>query len=300
MQDIIDFSGYTSKNTENAINLLTENYNFLKNFYFGKSVGGTRLTALRLGNSRDVALFVASVHGNEYITTTLLLKFIYDLCESIAKGSSLCGIDFNVALKSNSIVFVPMLNPDGCDFVQGETSHLPECKVSKALEMCNYNTEIFKANLNGVDINHNFPACWEKLKCIEIEHGITEPTYGKFGGYSAVSEPETAGIINLCKILNPRTVLALHTQGEVIYYGFGKSNKAETQMAEIFSMLSGYSLAVPDYLSSLGGFKDWFADYFKKPAFTIECGLGKNPLPISDAPRIYNRIKELLAVASVM
>ena len=71
-------------------------------------------------------------------------------------------------------------------------------------------------------------------------------------------------------------------------------------MAEIFSMLSGYALSTPDYLSSCGGFKDWFSYCFNKPGFTIECGFGTNPLPICEANGIYKRIREMLAVAAVM
>jgi len=39
---------------------------------------------------------------------------------------------------------------------------------------------------------------------------------------------------------------------------------------------------------------------FNSPAFTIEIGNGKNPLPISDLEGIYERLKQMLLISIVM
>lgn len=300
MEEFIGVKAYTSKECDNTIHNLCIKYNFIKKICFGSSASGKKLYALRLGESKDSTLFVASVHGNEYITTTLLLMFINDICNSVSKKAFFCGIDFCRALRQKSIVFIPMLNPDGCDIAQNYTELLPTNKVKMVNQICGGNYSKWKANLNGVDINHNFPADWERLKSIEKSRGILTYSCGMFGGFSAASEPETVALMTLCRLIKPSSAIALHTQGEVIYYGYNKYNRAETQMAEIFSMLSGYALSTPDYLSSCGGFKDWFSCFFNKPGFTVECGFGCNPLPISDAVAIYKKIKEMLAVAAIM
>ena len=66
-------------------------------------------------------------------------------------------------------------------------------------------------------------------------------------------------------------------------------------MAEILSSESGYALDVPVGLASGGGFKDWFVLEFDRPAFTVEIGKGKNPLPIEMAEEIYKKIEKMLA-----
>lgn len=71
-------------------------------------------------------------------------------------------------------------------------------------------------------------------------------------------------------------------------------------MAEIMAATSGYALDVPVKIATGGGFKDWFLKEFNRPAFTVEVGLGKNPLPISDAFKIYENIREMLTISSIM
>ena len=68
-------------------------------------------------------------------------------------------------------------------------------------------------------------------------------------------------------------------------------------MAEILATESGYALDVPIGLAEGGGFKDWFILEFNRPAFTIETGKGKNPLPIEKAEEIYRKIEKMLAVS---
>ena len=63
---------------------------------------------------------------------------------------------------------------------------------------------------------------------------------------------------------------------------------------------SGYALDVPDGVADGGGFKDWFITEFNRPGFTIELGLGENPLPIEEATKIYNQIREMLVLITIM
>jgi len=50
---------------------------------------------------------------------------------------------------------------------------------------------------------------------------------------------------------------------------------------------------------SFDGCKDWFISKFNRPGFTIECGKGKNPLPLSDFVGIYNDIAEALILMAM-
>jgi len=95
-------------------------------------------------------------------------------------------------------------------------------------------------------------------------------------------------------------LLTLHTQGEVIYYGWQDAINTHKRIAEIFSMLSGYALEEPEEISFGGGFKDWFVSRFSMPGFTIECGKGTNPLPPSKIMPIYKRLFEMLCIATIL
>ena len=71
-------------------------------------------------------------------------------------------------------------------------------------------------------------------------------------------------------------------------------------IASILSNLSNYKLSCPEGLAVGGGFKDWFIEKFNKPAFTIEIGKGKNPLPISDFPDVYAKLEKMLVFSVIL
>ena len=50
---------------------------------------------------------------------------------------------------------------------------------------------------------------------------------------------------------------------------------------------SGYSLEITPEYSSFAGYKDWFIQTYNLPGYTIEAGLGVNPLPLSQFDKIY-------------
>ena len=42
------------------------------------------------------------------------------------------------------------------------------------------------------------------------------------------------------------------------------------------------------------GYKDWFIQEFRKPGYTVEVGLGINPLPIDSFPDLYDEVRPVL------
>lgn len=74
----------------------------------------------------------------------------------------------------------------------------------------------------------------------------------------------------------------------------GKIPHSSLELGNILSKVSGYSLKTVPVNSSYAGFKDWFILKYNKPCFTIELGLGENPLPISDFDSIYKKVYPLL------
>ena len=81
---------------------------------------------------------------------------------------------------------------------------------------------------------------------------------------------------------NFELVIAYHTQGKEIYWQFQNYAPAIAEnIGRRFASVSGYTLSTPAFNSSFAGYKDWFLQQYRKPGFTIEAGLGQNPLPIS-------------------
>ena len=96
-------------------------------------------------------------------------------------------------------------------------------------------------------------------------------------------------------------MLALHSQGEEIYWRYGDRTPPQAQMmADVLGAASGYRVADPEGLASHGGFKDWFIDSTGRPGFTIELGQGVNPLPVSDFESLYAKAREMLLLAALL
>ncbi len=300
MEKIIKSQEYDYYERKKTIDRVCEKYKFIRPNIIGKSCGGKGIHALKIGSGDSYSLVVGGVHGSERITSTVLLMFVEELCEAIKNDSYIADIRATKALRGRGVIFVPCLNPDGCDIsllgkkAGGENA-------SKIEAICRGDFEHWNANLRGVDLNHNFNAGWKELHKKEREMGIIGPAPTRFGGFKPHSEPETIAITELCERTNIRHSMALHSQGEVIYWSYGKKTPAKSRkMAEILASSSGYALDVPIAIADGGGFKDWFIERFGRAGFTVELGLGKNPLPPETAESIYNQIKEMLLLYIIM
>lgn len=217
MEKIIQAVEYDYINRCKAINELCCKYHFLRKKVIGKSVMGKDIISLKIGSSENPSIIAAAFHGSERITSNILLMLIENICENAINDGYMCGIKLRPLLNNKSVIFVPCVNPDGCDIsLLGEMA-LPQKNKNHFKRITNNDFTNWNANARGVDINHNFNAEWEKLKENERKLGIHFPSPTRFGGVKPESEPETQALINLCKTYKIKDVTALHSQGEVIY-----------------------------------------------------------------------------------
>lgn len=300
MKKIIKSVNYDYREMKKFIDVLCCRIPTIQPFCIGKSCAGRDITALKINPADEYVLFTAAFHGSEHITSNILLMFIEDFCTAYTQNLSLCGINIRKALGDRGVIFVPRVNPDGCEIsINGALGCGKD--AGKIYKLCGGDFTHFNANLRGVDINHNFDAGWKKLHALERKSGILGPASTRFGGDRPHSEPETMALVKLCKDYNIHHALALHSQGEVIYWDYnGLEGKTARRMAEIMATVSGYALDVPVGLASGGGFKDWFISEYLRPAFTVEVGKGQNPLPVNSAGEIYNDICEMLTISAIM
>lgn len=300
METIVNIIEYNYIERNKIIEKICDKYKFVRKAVIGKSCNGNDIKALKIGRAREYCLIAAAFHGSERISSNVLLMFIENLCNAIQNDGYIAGLKARLALTGRGVIFVPCVNPDGCDISLIGAKALGTKAVHIA-RLCNNDFTHWNANARGVDINHNFNAGWNELKEKEKNAGIYFPGPTRFGGYRPESEPETIALTSLCRKNQIRHVVALHTQGEVIYWNYGDIPVPRSKkMAEIMATSSGYALDVPTFLAQGGGFKDWFISEFSKPGFTVELGSGENPLPISDAEKIYKQIEEMLMLVCIM
>lgn len=293
---------YTHEIMERNIQGLKSRYPFIEVGIAGKSVLGKNLYTLKLGNGPIEVFYNGAHHALEWITSPLLMKFTENFSKAYAEGRPMSGYDLRDIWKRNTIYIMPMVNPDGVDLVlQGLQRDNPFYDQLIAWNNGRMDFgEVWEANIRGVDLNHNYDASWELSKQAEPVYGVNGPGPTRFSGPSPESEPESKAVANFTRNHNFRLVLAYHSQGEVIYWTYQNKTPPEAQrIGEVFSRLSGYSLAEATGITSYAGYKDWFIDKYRRPGYTIEVGQGSNPLPISQFTKIYQDNETILLAAPI-
>ncbi len=294
---------YTYDIMERNIFGLKARYPFLEIGTIGKSVLGRNLYYLRLGRGTREVSYNAAHHSLEWITSPLLMKFAENFLKAYATGKTIRGYNIRDIWNQSSIYIVPMVNPDGVDLVLNGLS--PSNPYYNNLLQWNQTglpfSEVWNANIRGVDLNRNYPASWEEAKAQEASLGIYGPGPTRYGGPSPLSEPESIAMVNFTRQHNFRMVLAYHSQGKVIYWNYlNLAPQVSLTIANIFSRVSGYAVADVPIVAAYAGYKDWFIKEYRRPGFTIEVGLGKNPLPISQFNTIYKDNEEILLLAPLL
>lgn len=294
---------YTYDIMERQINGLRARYPFLEIDIIGNSVMGKNLYCIRLGRGNNKVTYNGSHHANEWITTTLLMKFIENFAKAYSRGENIRGYNLAEIWESSSIYIIPMVNPDGVDMVTLWPNYTnPVYQEASLLNTTGQPLpRVWKANIRGVDLNSNYPADWELDRELKRKMGITGPAPRDWGGPSPLSEPESLAMANFTSKYDFRLVIAFHTQGEVIYYQYQNlAPPISRTIAQMFSRASGYRIAEGPMQASYAGYKDWFIQDFRKPGYTIEVGLGVNPLPISQFPTIYAENEETMLLAAIV
>lgn len=300
MKHIVLPQTVTSGRIYGLMQALCAKYPYLHCQPIGSSACGREICALVLLPSsvpaKDNVLFTAAFHGQEWLTSLIILRFAEDICEALQQNTPFVGVDLHRAFYGRRLYFVPLVNPDGVDIAtQGSDS---AGKYADTVRALGGDTKgLWQANARGVDINHNFDAGFDT----PYANMPTAPAPRRYRGEYAESESETAALCNLCRRVPFRHVTALHSQGEEIYWHYGEHTPAGAHMmSEILACSSGYRAVEPTGSAAFGGFKDWFIDTYHRAGFTIELGRGENPLPISDMYPIYKRVQEMLLLDAML
>lgn len=259
------------------------------------------LLYLKLGDGSQEVCYNASFHANESITTPVLLKFAEEYGEEYARalrGEANSEFPVEELFQRFSLYLIPMVNPDGVDLVNGVLTsgdfYRQAVRIAADFPDIPF-PDGWKANMDGVDLNLQFPASWEEARKIKYAKGYTKPAPRDYVGMAPLTEPESIAMYEFTREHEFELILAYHTQGEVIYWKYLDYEPARSEeIAQYFSRVSGYAVELTPAESAYAGYKDWFIKEYDRPGYTIEAGLGVNPLPMSQFETIYRANRPIL------
>ena len=264
----------------------------------GKSVDGRDLFAARIGSpsAPRVIVVAAGMHAREYMAVSLVMGqteyYLSHYDEALYQGNT-----YRAVFDACAVVLLPMLNPDGVMLCQEGIGAMQNAASVAAVNgvyrsdyaaglISNYSLETYlrtsyKANVNGVDLNRNYPAGWEPY------HKMMKPSLKNYKGRTAASEPETQAVMAyLSALTGAEALLSVHTQGNVIYWDCGQTGELRSEnleLAESVAALTGYNCI--DEQNNDASLTDWAVLALGIPALTLEVGVGtKYPLDHTQLP----------------
>ena len=293
----------TSRRCIDTILEITRTYPFCRSEELTTTAFDRPIRTLVIGSGPRKVIYSAAHHANEWITTPVLLKFAEELAEAIQNGGRIFGADARALAEKVTVYMVPMVDPDGVDLVTGAIEP-GTLQYESARTLSDRYPSIpfpggWKANLLGIDLNLNYPAGWLQAREIKFTQGYTRPGPRDYVGRAPLDQRETRALAGYTRYIDPDLVLAYHSQGEVIYWQFGEEVPGARELGERFAQVSGYALADTPYESSFAGYKDWFIQEFRRPGYTIEVGMGDNPLPLTQFDKIYRDNLGILVTAAL-
>lgn len=271
---------YGYRDLKPALKAIERLYPGVKLASIGRSALGQDIPAAVLG-SGPVEIFISGAwHGDENITAAFLVKFIEDACLNFESPY------WTSLLKSATLYFAPMINPDGCEIAtHGEDLPPPLAEAAAAIAPPFYERGLWRANGQGIDLNNQFPARWEE-SLRRLQYNV--PPRGSAGN-QPLEAPESRAVYEFTLEHNFAAVICYHSQGEVVFWRSlnGQETPAMKRLAETYSRESGYYPVSTTDLS--GGYRDWFVTTFNRPGLTVEVGRGENPLPLQQFENIWER-----------
>lgn len=246
---------------------MTRKYPFLSVLTIGKSVMGREIPAFTIGNADEYVLFIGGIHGNAHFTSALLMTFLDELCSKIQDDGVIEGIKVRKALAGKGVIFVPCLNPDGCEITTHGKSAMGSFEPSLRRLVKNDCSD-YPHNARGADIDLTF--CSSPLK-----------------------EPESAALYSLCETTPVRhTIVFDKGRGEIFVPEY--SPPRSSRLSEILVSSTGYNLRLSSNGYEPVCFTEWFCRKYSAPAFSVLTDVEE-----ANYLKLYNSLRELLMLSSI-
>ncbi len=252
----------------------------------GTSHDNRDIVLLKLGIGKQFLLCCGGVHARETINPVVLLRIIEYYAELYVNHKQerfslkyklytetqqlreeyekmLYGACVYELLQTYTILFVPLLNPDGYMISLKGFESINDTTLRQRCISKNISREEWKFNARGVDINRNFPSKLWRPKSEED---------------TVASENETQILIKILKEYRTRGFLDFHSRGKQIYYYRSMMpesyNNQQFEIATRLMQITNYELMPPeneiDSGDTGGNTVHYYSEYFLKPALTIE------------------------------
>lgn len=236
----------------------------------GSSVEGRDLLLIKLGKGDKKIILCGTHHAREYITSSYLMKMTEEYAKAYTGSGTFGKYNVRTLLNKVTLYIVPMVNPDGVNLVNNGIKTVSDPEAVSAMAMVKSTYREWKANINGVDLNRQYPAHWE-----EKYDNIGKPASENYKGTDAATEPEVQAMMKLSRDNDFILAASFHTKGNVIYWadrGTVKKIKGVEAMAKRLSSLTGFKrMPISEKPSVYGaGYENWFRLEFLRPAFCIE------------------------------
>ncbi len=108
---------YSSSIMQINLDSLKRLYPFIEIFNVGRSVFGTNIPVIKIGNGQKEVFYSASFHANEWITSPLLMRFLADYCYTYSNNLTIFGYNARELYNYCTIYIMPMVNPDGIGLI---------------------------------------------------------------------------------------------------------------------------------------------------------------------------------------
>lgn len=148
----------------------------------GQSVEGRALTLIKLGRGDIKVLLLGAHHAREYITSAFLMETVDEYARAYMQQVAQSGTNL---LDSVTLYILPMVNPDGVNLVQNGPDAAKDPERVKSMRMLKETYAEWKANINGVDLNRQYPCHWE-----EKTSDTDVPSSEMYKGTAPATEPE--------------------------------------------------------------------------------------------------------------
>lgn len=108
---------YTYKKLQEDLQRLKDKYPFIFCRSIGKSVLSKDIYEIKIGTGPKLRHMNASFHANEWITTSVVMRFINDYALALTTNKAIKKLQLLPFFQSVTLSVVPMVNPDGVDLV---------------------------------------------------------------------------------------------------------------------------------------------------------------------------------------
>ena len=197
---------------------------------------------------RPAVLYQGTTHAREWISTEVVRRQMEYFADDSPEARQL--------RKTRQLWFIPVVNPDGYQYTFDH-----ERLWRRNLRENNNDGQI--TNLDGVDINRNYPEHWK----YDDEGSNTEISSDTYRGSGPASEPETQASIDFVEKIDPVLADSYHSYGPLLLYPEGWQVQTPARDLPVYIALSGNDAnpAVegtdPDVSAELyttnGEFTDW-------------------------------------------